>query len=102
VTWKLSTLGGGSSAILSVVVQVDEDATGILENAAVITPENGSPVTVRTRGPVIGPDSIPKDPAPASRRPLPKTGLPMATGLALALGLGGYALYTLRRRSSIV
>ncbi|HJR26121.1 MAG TPA: hypothetical protein VJ804_11640 [Acidimicrobiales bacterium] len=102
VTWKLSSLGGGSSAILSVVVQVDEDASGILENAAIITPENGSPTTVRTRGPVIGPDSIPKDPAPASRRPLPKTGLPVATGLALALGLGGYALYTLRRRSSVV
>ena len=102
VTWKLSSLGAGSSAILSVVVQVDEDASGILENAAVITPENGPPATVTTRGPVIGPDSIPKDPAPASRRPLPKTGLPAATGLALALGLGGYALYTLRRRAAVV
>jgi uncharacterized repeat protein (TIGR01451 family) len=102
VTWKLATLGSGSSAILSVVVQVDENASGILENAAVITPENGSPTTVRTRGPVIGPDSIPKDPAPASRRPLPKTGIPQTAGLALALGLGGYALYTLRRRSAVV
>ena len=46
VTWKLATLGAGSSAILSVVVKVDDDATGILENAAVITPENGPPATV--------------------------------------------------------
>ncbi len=102
VTWKLASLGSGSSAILSVVVQVDEDASGILENAAVITPENGPPTTVRTRGPVIGPDSIPKDPAPASRRPLPKTGMPYTAGFALALGLGGYALYTLRRRTAVV
>ena len=92
VTWKLATLGAGSSAILSVVVQVDEDATGILENAAVITPENGPPTTVSTRGPVIGPDSIPKDPAPASRRPLPKTGGILPTpAWRLALGARGAA-----------
>lgn len=98
VTWNLPTLGGGSSAILSVVVQVDEDATGTLENTAVITPEGHPPVTVSTRGPVIGPDSIPKDPQPPSRAPLPRTGAMMPTGLAALLGAGAIALYALRRR----
>jgi uncharacterized repeat protein (TIGR01451 family) len=98
VTWALPSLGGGSSAILSVVVQVDDDASGVLENVAVITPENGKAVTVRTRGPVIGPDSIPKDPAPASRRPLARTGGMIPTGVAAGLGLGAMALLALRRR----
>jgi uncharacterized repeat protein (TIGR01451 family) len=98
VTWTLDTLGAGSSAILSVVVQVDEDATGVLENVAVITPANGKPTTVSTRGPVIGPDSIPKDPAPASRRPLARTGAMVPTGMAAGLCLGALALFALRRR----
>lgn len=98
VSWNLATLGGGSSAILSVVVQVDEDATGTLENSAVITPEGHPPVTVSTRGPVIGPDSIPKDPAPPSRQPLPRTGSMIPTGFAGLLGAGAVGLYLIRRR----
>ena len=76
----------------------DLDATGVLENVAVITPANGRPTTVSTRGPVIGPDSIPKDPAPASRRPLARTGAMVPTGMAAGLGLGAIALFALRRR----
>ncbi len=60
------------------------------------------PVTVSTRGPVVGPDSIPKDPTPASRHPLPKTGMALPAGLALGLGVAGYALYTLRRRAVVL
>jgi uncharacterized repeat protein (TIGR01451 family) len=101
VTWKIATLGGGSSAILSVVVKVDDDASGTLENVAVITPKNGKPVTVKTRGPVIGTESIPKDPAPAARRTLPKTGGLLPTGVAAGLGAGALALFALRRRSAI-
>jgi uncharacterized repeat protein (TIGR01451 family) len=98
VTWTLDQLPAGSSAVLSVVVQVEEDASGTLENSAVITPEGHQPVTVRTRGPVIGPDSIPKDPASPSRRPLPRTGSMVPTGLAAGLGLGAAGLFALRRR----
>ena len=83
-------------------MKVKEDATGVLENSAIISPKNGKPVTVSTRGPVIGPDSIPKDPAPASRRPLPRTGGMVPAGLAAGLGLGAHALFALRRRSAIV
>ncbi|MDP1819420.1 MAG: hypothetical protein Q8K58_05925 [Acidimicrobiales bacterium] len=101
VTWNIATLGGGSSAILSVVVKVDDDATGTLENVAVITPSNGKPVTVKTRGPVIGDESIPKDPAPAARRSLPKTGGLLPTGVAAGLGAGALALFALRRRSAV-
>jgi uncharacterized repeat protein (TIGR01451 family) len=100
VTWTLSTLGGGSSATLAVVVKVDDDATGTLENVAVITPKNGKPVTVKTRGPVIGDESIPKDPAPAARRSLPKTGGLLPTGVAAGLGAGALALFALRRRTA--
>ena len=101
VTWKLDSIPAGSSAILSVVVKVDDDASGVLENAAIITPSNGSPTTVKTRGPVIGPDSIPKDPAPASRHPLPKTGGVLPTGLGVLLGAGALALFALRRRATV-
>lgn len=102
VDWTVDSIPGGSSVILSVVVKVKDDATGLLENAAVITPGNGKPTTVSTRGPVIGPDSIPKDPGPASRHPLPKTGAAVPMGIALVLGGAAYALHTLRRRSAIV
>jgi uncharacterized repeat protein (TIGR01451 family) len=100
VTWKVDTIPAGSSVILSVVVKVDDDAKGVLENAAIITPSNGSPTTVKTRGPVIGPDSIPKDPSPASRHPLPKTGGVLPTGLGALLGAGALALFALRRRAT--
>ncbi len=102
VTWTLGTLGSGSSSILSVVVQVDDDASGTLENVAVITPKNGKPVTVKTRGPVIGTESIPKDPAPAARRTLPKTGGLLPTGVAAGLGAGALALFALRRRTAVI
>ena len=42
-----STIPGGSSADLAVVVKVAENATGVLGNSAVIAPANGSPATVR-------------------------------------------------------
>src|SRR5690606_35947950 len=77
VRWNLDSIAGGSSVILSVVVQVDDDATGTLANVAVIDPGNGDPTTVRTTGPVISLTSIIKDPTPASRGPgnLPRTGM---------------------------
>ncbi len=101
VNWTLTNLPAGSSAILSVVVKVDDDATGTLANTAIIDPENGSPTTVSTRGPVIGPDSIPKDPAPASRRPLPKTGGVLPASVGVALGAAALAFRALRRRTAI-
>ena len=99
VTWKVPSITAGSSVILSVVVKVDDDATGVLDNAAIISPENGPATTVKTHGPVIGPDSIPKDPQPPSRRPLPKTGGVLPTGLGAVLGAGALALFALRRRA---
>ena len=104
VTWNLSTLGGGSSAILSVVVQVQEDTPKgtVLENVAVIDPDNGDPVTVSTKGPVVGDTSIPKDPAPARRGRLPKTGAALPLGVAAGLGLGALALQAIRRKSVTV
>ncbi|MGV3760592.1 MAG: DUF7507 domain-containing protein, partial [Actinomycetota bacterium] len=67
VTWTLDELPSGASATFTVVVRVNEDATGTLANTAVIDPGNGDPTTVDTTGPVIGDTSIPKDPAPAQR-----------------------------------
>jgi uncharacterized repeat protein (TIGR01451 family) len=101
VTWTVPTIPGGGSVVLSVVVKVKDDATGTLANSAIITPENGPPTTVSTKGPVIGPDSIPKDPTPASRHPLPKTGAALPTGLAALLAAGALALLHVRRRASI-
>jgi uncharacterized repeat protein (TIGR01451 family) len=101
VTWKVPTIPGGGSVVLSVVVKVKDDATGTLANSAIITPENGPPATVSTKGPVIGPDSIPKDPTPASRHPLPKTGGVIPTGLAALLAAGALALLHVRRKASI-
>ena len=40
-----------------------------------ITPEGKRPETVSTTGPVIGPTSIPKDPAAGEPGGLPRTGL---------------------------
>ena len=102
VTWKIDTIPGGSSADFAVVVKVAENATGVLGNSAVIAPSNGSPATVRSTGPVIGPDSIPKRPAPASRHPLPKTGGAIPAGLAAGLGIGALALFAVRRRTAII
>ena len=102
VSWTLTNLPAGSSAILSVVVKVDDDATGTLANTAIIDPENGPPTTVSTKGPVIGPDSIPKDPAPASRHPLPKTGGVLPASVGLVLGAGALMVRALRRRTAIV
>ncbi|MDQ2650567.1 MAG: DUF11 domain-containing protein [Actinomycetota bacterium] len=99
VTWTIPTLGGGSSAILSVVVQVEEDATGELANTAIISPEGKPPKTVTTTGPVIGPTSIPKDPISPSRGSLPKTGLEIPLVLTLLTGALGYGLLHLRRRA---
>lgn len=100
ITWTLPTLGGGSSSILSVVVKVDDDATGKLKNTAVITPEGKPGVTVSTDGPVIGPVSIPKDPTPARRGNLARTGLEVPMALALGLAAAGLALLQVRRRST--
>lgn len=102
VNWTLTNLPAGSSAILSVVVKVKDDASGTLANTAIIDPENGPPTTVSTKGPVIGPDSIPKDPAPASRHPLPKTGGVLPASVGLALGAAALIARAVRRRSAIV
>jgi len=109
VTWTLDELPGGSSATFTVVVRVDEDASGILANSAVIDPGNGDPKTVDTTGPVIGDPSIPKDPAPAERGlpgdslrdgTLPRTGAEAATAAAGLLAAAGIGLRLLRRRMS--
>jgi hypothetical protein len=101
VTWHVDSIPGGSSLIFSVVVKVADTATGTLGNSAIISPANGSPVTVRTTGPVIGPDSIPKRPAAASRHPLPRTGGALPTGLAAVLGAAALALFAVRRRTAL-
>jgi len=104
VTWTLDELPGGSSTTFTVVVRVDEDASGTLANSAVIDPGNGDPKTVDTTGPVISDRSVPKDPAPAQRQlsdgKLPRTGAGAATAVAALLGAAGIALRVLRRRVS--
>jgi uncharacterized repeat protein (TIGR01451 family) len=102
VSWTVPSIPGGSSLIFSVVAKVKDDASGTLANVAVISPANGSPVTVRTTGPVIGPSSIPKRPAAASRHPLPRTGGAVPMGLAAGLGVAALALFALRRRSTAI
>jgi uncharacterized repeat protein (TIGR01451 family) len=102
VTWKLGSLPSGSSVTFAVVVKVADNATGVLGNSAVISPANGSPTTVSTTGPKIGPDSIPKRPASASRRALPRTGGVLPAGLAAGLGLGALALFAVRRRTAVI
>jgi LPXTG-motif cell wall-anchored protein len=57
---------------------------------------------VSTKGPVVGDSSIPKDPAPARRGKLPKTGAAMPLAGAVGLGLAAYALHALRRKSAVV
>lgn len=102
VTWTLDTLAPGSSAILSVVVQVDDDATGTLANTAIVDPANGDPKTVSTTGPVVGDTSVIKDPLPASRviaGPLPRTGLAGPAALGAVLAAGALGLLALRRRA---
>ena len=98
VTWNIDRLPGGSSMVLSVVVQVAENATGVLENTAVIDPDNGDPKTVTTTGPTITDRSVPKEPAPAVRGELPTTGSSLPAALALGLGAAATALLALRRR----
>src|SRR3546814_10447619 len=81
-----------------------------LANTAVITPSNGTPVTVDTSGPVITDQSLPKDPAmpardgdaglPGQRGPLPTTGMELPLALAAAMGLGGLALAAIDRKST--
>jgi|GEM_PF-7089929 uncharacterized repeat protein (TIGR01451 family) len=116
VTWTLDELASGSSASFTVVVRVNEDASGTLANTAIIDPANGDPKTVESTGPVVGDTSIPKDPAPAQRglpadfvadRPatapsgtLPKTGAGVATAAAGLLAAAGIGLQALRRRVS--
>jgi uncharacterized repeat protein (TIGR01451 family) len=99
VTWTIPTLGAGSSSILSVVVQVKDDASGKLANSAIITPEGKTPKTVTTSGPTIGPTSIPKDPVSPSRGQLPRTGLAIPMTLTLLAGALGYGLLELKRRA---
>lgn len=103
VTWRIASIPGGSSAVLSVVVQVEDDATGVLGNVAVIDPGNGDPKTVRSTGPTIGLRSLPKDPAPASRGPsgpLPRTGGTVPVVATSLLAAAGLALLALRRRGA--
>ena len=102
VTWHVDSIPGGSSLIFSVVAKVKDDASGTLGNVAVISPRNGAPVTVRTTGPVIGPSSIPKRPAAASRHALPRTGGVVPMGLAAGLGAAALALFALRRRATAI
>jgi uncharacterized repeat protein (TIGR01451 family) len=108
VTWELATLPGGSSASFTVVVQVDDDATGVLGNTAVIDPDNGDSTTVTSTGPTIGEESVPKDPISpirGGRGPgtppgeLPRTGRSLPTAAAVALGGAALALFALRRRT---
>jgi hypothetical protein len=98
--------------VLSVVVLVDDDATGTLANTADIVPENGPPKTVTSEGPVVSDRSVPKDPESPIRLPsisglprtdggLPRTGAAIPTAAAAGLGLGALALLALRRRATV-
>ena len=103
VTWTLDSLGGGSSTVLSVVVQVNDDASGVLENTALIEPENGDPKRVDSTGPTITDESVLNDPLSPRRGPsgpLPATGGMVPFGLATALGAGALTLFALRRRTA--
>lgn len=103
VTWTIESVPGGSSTVLAVVVRVNDDATGVLENTAVIDPGNGDPKTVSVVGPPIGETSIINDPISPRRGPsgpMPSTGAMVPLGLATALGAGAYALLALRRRTA--
>jgi uncharacterized repeat protein (TIGR01451 family) len=102
VTWNVPSIPGGGSVTLAVVVKVADNAKGTLANSAIISPANGSPSTVKTTGPVIGADSIPKRPASATRAPLPKTGSALPAGLGVLLAGGAMALLALRRRAAVV
>jgi uncharacterized repeat protein (TIGR01451 family) len=101
VTWTIDSVPGGSSTVLAVVVRVNADATGVLENTAIIDPGNGDPKTVSVVGPPIGDTSVINDPISPRRGPsgpMPSTGAMVPLALATALGAGAYALLTLRRR----
>lgn len=103
VTWNVASIPGGSSVVFSVVVRVDDDATGELANVAVIDPGNGDPKTVRSTGPTIGLQSVPKDPASASRGPsgpLPRTGGAGPAAATAMFAAAGLALLALRRRGA--
>jgi uncharacterized repeat protein (TIGR01451 family) len=102
VSWSVPSIPGGGSVTLAVVVKVADNAKGTLANSAIITPSNGTGVTVKTTGPVIGADSIPKRPAAATRAPLPKTGSALPAGLGVLLAGGAMALLALRRRAAVV
>jgi uncharacterized repeat protein (TIGR01451 family) len=104
VTWTLDSVGGGSSTVLSVIVQVRDGAEGVLENTAVIDPGNGDPKTVHKDGPPIGDESVINDPISPRRGPsgpLAATGAGMPLALASILGVGALALLAVRRRSTL-
>ncbi len=105
VTWTIDSVPGGSSTVLSVIVEVRDGAEGILENTAVIDPGNGDPKTVHKDGPPIGDESVINDPISPRRGPsgpMPSTGAAVPLGLASVLGAGALALLAVRRRSAIV
>ncbi len=103
VAWSGLTVPAGGGVTLALTVQVGDDATGVLENAAVISsPDDDQSTTVTWTGPTITTLSVlaPADPPQLVDLALPRTGadLPLAAVLAAAvLGLGGLAV---RRRTT--
>lgn len=77
VTWKLGTLAGGDSRVLSVVVKVTA-TSGRLPNLAVVKSPSGTGGRPSTPGPAVTGVTIaaPGNPADGPNGQLPRTGLP--------------------------
>ena len=100
VTWKLGTLAGGDSQVVSVIVKVVA-TSGTLPNTALVASPSGPGGRPSTPGPEITGVTVPSpgNPADGPNGSLPRTGLPAGpVGLGLALLLGAGLLTRLRRR----
>ena len=102
VTWKLGTLNGGDSRVVSVIVKVTA-TSGSLPNTAVVSSPSGTGGRPSTPGPVVTGVTIaaPGNPAngpDSANGALPRTGLPTGpAALALVLLVGAGVL--MRRRA---
>ncbi|MGH9136585.1 MAG: hypothetical protein ACRD0G_05995 [Acidimicrobiales bacterium] len=102
VTWDIGTVGPGSSLTLSITVRVKADATGTLENTAIIRSNENPDLSRSVTGPLISDRSVlaplsPAGPAEVLSRTGPAT-LPWL--VASALGVFALGLRRLRRRVS--
>lgn len=102
ITWSDVDITGGGGATLTVTVQVADDATGSLENTAVIDTDDDpkGPHTVRTTGPAVTDRSVPAPPNFPGLGPndLPRTGTNTPALLIAGLALAGVTGLLFRRR----